>query len=236
MHNLHRYKIVALIGLLLLPLFTKAQKNLTSIDNKKLHFGILVGYNSSRFTIIHSPEFAFHDSIRVVESPNAAGFNVGIISNLRLSKRFDLRVIPTISLVERTIRFNELRDDGNFNDLDNIVESIFLDVPIGVKYKSDRFVDNMRFYVLGGGKVGWDVASNSKKREANDILKLAPIDLGIEYGFGFEFYFPYFMFTPEIKITQGIRNVHQPTDGLQYSDVIQQLRSRVLTFSLQFEG
>lgn len=217
---------------MLLPLFAEAQQNLTSIDNKKIHFGILVGYNSSRFTVTHSNSFIYNDSIISVESPNSPGFNVGIISNLRLSKRFDLRVIPTISLVERIIRYDEIQD----NTLDNVVESIFLDFPIGVKYKSDRVYDNMRFYILGGGKVGWDVASNSKKRKANDILKLAPIDFGVEYGFGFEFYFPYFMFTPEIKITQGMRNVHLPTDGLNYSDVIQQLRSRVITFSLQFEG
>jgi len=221
---------------MLLPLLTEAQQNLTSMDNKKIHFGILVGYNSSRFTVTHSESFIYNDSIDLVESPNSPGFNVGIISNLRLNKRFDLRVIPTISLVERIIRYDEILADGQDNTLDNVVESIFLDFPIGVKYKSDRVSDNMRFYILGGGKVGWDVASNSKKRKANDILKLAPIDFGVEYGFGFEFYFPYFMFTPEIKITQGMRNVHLPTDGLKYSDVLEQLRSRVITFSLQFEG
>jgi len=236
MHDLHRYKIVALIALLLLPLFSEAQQNLTSMDNKQLHFGILVGYNSSRFTVTHSESFIYNDSIKLVESPNSAGFNVGIISNYRITKRFDLRVIPTISLVERSIVYNEILPDGQSSVLDNIVESIFLDIPVGIKYKSDRFLDNMRFYVVGGGKFGWDVASNSKKRKANDILKLDPIDLGLEYGFGFEFYFPYFMFTPEIKITQGLKNVHLPTDGLRYSDVLDQLRSRVVTFSLQFEG
>lgn len=82
----------------------------------------------------------------------------------------------------------------------------------------------------------WDLASNSKKRKANDIVKLAVLDFGVEVGFGFEFYFPLFIFSPEIKLSRGLNNVHVPTENYQYSDVLDNLRSRTLTISLQFEG
>jgi len=221
--------------LLVLPMLVEAQQNFTKNENKILHFGILLGYNQTRFAVTHSETFINHDSIKVVDSPNTPGFNLGIISNFRLSRHIDLRVIPTLIFAEKDLRFTEFRSSGDVT-ITNTVESLYLDLPIGLKYKSDRFYDNFRFYVMGGMKLDYDLASNSDKRKANDIIKLGKIDVAAEAGFGFEFYFPLFIFSPEIKLSQGINNVHVPTTNLQYSDVISALRSRTLTISLQFEG
>ncbi len=232
--HLHRSAVV-LVALLLMPLVAQGQINFENHDNKRVHFGMLMGYNSTRFSVEHSEAFILHDSIKVVESPNSAGFNLGIVSNLKVGRRLDLRFIPTLIFAEKELRYVEVSGAGDFIRK-NTIESIYLSFPIGLKYKSDRFYDNFRFYILGGVKVDWDLASNSKKRKANDIVKLAPIDVGVEMGFGFEFYFPLFIFSPEIKLSRGLNNVHVPTENYQYSDVLENLRSRTLTISLQFEG
>ncbi|MBK8444279.1 MAG: PorT family protein [Sphingobacteriales bacterium] len=212
-----------------------AQKNLEKHDYKKIYFGILGGWNTTRFNIEHSKDFILNDSIKLLESPNTPGFNLGIISNFRLSKHADLRLIPTLVLAEKKLRYTEIANSGDSTFV-NTIESIYFDIPIALKYKSDRFNDNYRFYVMSGLRFDYDLASNSKKRRANDIVKLGRFDVAAELGFGFEIYFPMFIFSPEIKISRGLNNVHVPTDNLRYSDVIGALRSRTITISFQFEG
>lgn len=244
--NLYRNKIVKVSGLTVLVFSTlflsmmfsteaKAQMNMIAHDSKKIHFGILLGYNNTRFHVSHSEDFINNDTIKVLESPNTPGFNLGIVSNFKLTNRIDIRIIPTLIFAEKDLRYTEYRADGDFT-FTNTIESIFLDLPVGIKYKSDRFYNNFRFYVLAGGKIDYDLASNSKKRLANDIVKLGRFDYSAEVGFGFEFYFPLFIFSPEFKFGNGINNVHVPTENLIYSDVIDKLRSRTFTISLQFEG
>ncbi len=229
------FKVLVLLALVLAPLYGQAQMNLQDHDNKKIHFGILLGFNSTRFHVTHSNDFIKNDSIYVLESPTTPGFNLGIVSNFQLTPRIDLRVIPTLIFAEKDLRYVVKGSTIEGDPIDPI-ESIYLDLPIGIKYKSDRFYNNFRFYVLAGGKIDFDMASNSKKRRANDIVKLSQFDYSAEVGFGFEFYFPLFIFSPEFKIANGLNNVHSPTPTLIYSDVIDKLRSRTFTISLQFEG
>ncbi len=235
-HLLHLYgtKIAFFcLFLLLLPTTGWSQKNLPNHDKKLLHFGISLGLNNSNFGITRSDLFSFHDTIQVVDSPRAPGFNIGIISDLHLGPHADLRFIPALIFAEKKLRYEEFYRS---QDTTQVIESIILSFPLSFKYKSDRFFDNFRFYVLGGLRFDWDLASNSKARKATDIVKIASNDFRIDYGFGLEFYFPLFIFSPEIKISQGIRNLHVPTPDLRYSDVLDKLRSRYITISLQFEG
>jgi len=212
-----------------------AQPNLSNHDNKRVHFGISLGFNSGNFAITHSESFAYHDSIKVVESPNSPGFNVGIISDLHLSKHADFRFIPTLVFAEKDLDYVEVGTAGDVI-VNETVESIILEFPVTFKYKSDRFYDNFRFYVLGGGRLDWDLGSNSDARKASDIIKIDKYDFSLEYGAGLEFYFPLFIFSPEIKFTQGMYNLHVPTNNLRYSDVLGKLRSQYFTLSFQFEG
>ena len=54
------------------------------------------------------------DSLFILQSQEQKGFNLGIVSNLRLGRNSDLRFLPTLSFVSRRInyffnfRFNNL--------------------------------------------------------------------------------------------------------------------------------
>lgn len=212
------------------------KQNMLKNESKKMHFGIMLGFNRSNFAITHSSEFAYHDSIKVVNSPKKPGFNIGIISDLHLSKNADLRFIPTLIFAEKDLRYTEIYDANSDIEVTKTIESILLDFPILLKYKSDRFFNNFRFYAIGGARFDWDLGSNSKARRATDIVKINRYDFSVEYGVGLEFYFPLFIFSPEIKLSQGIPNIFVPTPNLRYSEVLQKLRSKFITISLQFEG
>jgi hypothetical protein len=70
----------------------------------------------------------------------------------------------------------------------------------------------------------------------NYIVKLKKTDYGVEGGIGFQFFFPYFILSPEIKFSYGLSNVHSRDESLRYSNVIDKMNSRMLLFSVHFEG
>lgn len=238
-HLFHLYgrKVICLFAIVSLFASQKstAQMNLTKHDRKKIHFGIAMSGIRSQFSVSRSAAFINNDTIQSVTSPVAGGFGLAIVSNLKISEHIDLRVIPGISLYSKQLDYTErIVDDSQF--LDEAIESIIISTPVSLKFKSDRFFDNFRFYVLSGMRFDYDMASNASKQRADDIIKLKAFDMAAEVGFGFEIYFPMFIFKPEVKFSRGLIDMHAPTENYIYSEVLDKLRSRMLTFSFQFEG
>jgi len=91
-------------------------------------------------------------------------------------------------------------------------------------------------YMMGGFKVETDLSSKANARNAENFVKLKKMDFGIEAGIGFNFYNKMFIFSPEIKISNGIGNVHSRDESLKYSNVIDRIQSRQIIFSVIFEG
>ena len=108
-------------------------------------------------------------------------------------------------------------------------------MPFHVRYKSEPFRD-MRLFVITGVKYGFDVASESRSRQADDLVKVSPTDFALEVGAGAQFFFPYFIFSPEIKFSHGLGNVLIFDRDLEESTLIEKILSRGLTISLHFEG
>jgi hypothetical protein len=225
--------------LLLLPTGTNAQfdqgKNLNYRDfqGKNYYFGITLGYNQSDFRIYHSNKFILNDSFARAESVTGPGFNLGIVSNLKIGDYFDLRFLPTLSFTERTIRYS-LPDNGD-RVFQRPLESVLVEMPFHVRYKSAPYHD-FRLFVIAGVKYSFDVASDSRTRQAAGIVKIAPTDFQVEYGAGIQIFFPYFIFSPEIKVSQGINNTLIFNGNLEQSNVLEKVLSRTFTLSLHFEG
>ncbi len=233
MYYILRYKI-ALYSLLLFSSYwavAQQQMNMRDYDVKRLiHFGITLGYNTSDFKIIHSQSFLYNDSVLVAESQKSQGFNLGIISDLHLDKHWDLRFIPTLTFAEKKLRYIIVGDDLVFKT----IESVYLDFPLLAKFKSDR-IQNFRMYLIGGLKYAVDMASNAEARNAPDIVKVNRTDFTLDYGFGFDFYFPMFKFAPELKVSHGLINVLTPDNRLIYARVLDKLFTRTFMITLNFE-
>ena len=89
--------------------------------------------------------------------------------------------------------------------------------------------------MMAGGRLDYDLAANSGKKTNDDVITLQKLDYAAEAGIGFHIYFPVFVLTPEIKITYGLRNVLSPNNNIKYSNTIDKIASRSLTFSLTVE-
>lgn len=213
-----------------------AQFNAWGYDQKfagaPVHFGITMGFNRADFRVFHSDLFTYNDTIRVAESIKKPGFNLGIISNVHIGKHSDFRFLPSMTFAERRLYYETFQDSGS---IEKSIESINVELPFLFKYKSDPWKD-MRAYVLLGFKYTYDLASNARARNAEDLVKVGRNDLSVDYGVGLEIYFPYFILAPEIRISQGIFNVLAEDPNLKYSNVFEKLLTRMFTFSLHFEG
>ena len=71
-------------------------------------------------------------------------------------------------------------------------------------------------------------------RKADDLVKVNPYDWSIEAGIGFQFFFPVFILSPELKISNGIINVHHRDPNLIYSSTIDKLKFPNDRFLLDF--
>lgn len=225
----------------LIALFVKAQDpnekgNLEKYYHERLHFGFSLGVNKADFIIHPVPHFERFDSLRSVVSEPKRGFNLGIVSDLRLHKYLTLRFVPNLSFTERTLNYYFEGDDTVTRV--KTIESTFLNFPINLKLRSKR-VHNFGAYILGGGAYNLDLASKRKVLNGSNIkdqiVKLQRDDFCYEVGAGSEFYFQYFKFAIEAKLSVGIRNmlVH---DNTIFSNSIDKLNSKVLLISITFEG
>ena len=207
--------------------------NFLDFQQKPYYFGITLGFNSADFRVFHSRNFILNDSIQTTQSVTGPGFNLGIVTNLKIGDYFDFRFLPTLSFAERNIEYTAA-SDGRLLPRRKL-ESVFVELPFHVRYKSAPYKD-MRLFVITGVKYGFDVASDSNTRQADSIVKIAPTDFSAEVGAGIQFFFPYFIFSPEFKMSYGLGNVLIFDENLEESKVIEKILSRTFTLSLHFEG
>jgi hypothetical protein len=205
--------------------------NLPNYDNKTVHFGFLIGINALDFKL--TPKTQIDQQLYVIKSQNQKGFNLGVVSNFRLSRSMDLRAIPTLSLAERRIQYT-LNENFILTDINKKIESTFIEFPLSIKYKSNRY-NNLRSYVITGLKYSLDLASQRNiDDEGLELVKIQQNDLSYEIGIGFDFYLPFFKFSPEFKANFGIINM-LVNDGSIYSNSLKDMKTRGFTISLTFE-
>ncbi|MCF6183251.1 MAG: PorT family protein [Bacteroidales bacterium] len=215
--------------------------NLKMFDHKRFHFGFTVGLNTSDFYIRNSDNFFDTTQIKQVyniENYQQPGFHLGPISNLRLGKYFDLRLLLNLTFTQRDLHYlvlKENQDGENYFDTYVMkISSTFLQLPLLLKYKAER-INNYRFYVIGGIDPTLDLAAKKKIPENEmPMIRLKQPDVYGEFGVGIDFYLPYFKFSPELKMGVGLNNV-AVADNTEYTGAMKYLKSKVFMLSFHFE-
>jgi hypothetical protein len=227
-------------------------KNLTTFDDKRLHFGFTLGINTTDFGFTHyniladNPKFISEsvngvqlygsEKIRADISTLTPGFTVAIVSNLRLAESFDLRFLPGMSFGERKLVYNIPIQD--INDLGNkdfySIKSTFLDFPLLLKYKSKK-MNNQRPYIIAGGALRIDISKSGQE----DLVRLKPFSTYLEAGVGWDSYLQFFRLSSELKFSFGMNNVldtgPKNTQAQVYSNAFSRLTSNMFIFSFHFE-
>ncbi len=209
--------------------------NMPEHDSKAYYFGITFGFNTSSYRIKYSQSFIDHDSFKTIQPSYGPGFNLGLMGNLRLSSFVDLRFVPSLAFAEKKVGLNVRDAAGNDSISNRTVESIYMHMPLQLKFKSDR-IKNFRFYAITGVKFDYDMAANARSRRRDEFIKVSAADFGYELGVGFEFYYPNFIFSPEIKLSQGLGNQLFKDPNIPLSNAIDVLSTRMIVISIHLEG
>lgn len=237
----YQYCLFSIVYCLLSSVYCSAQiikpLNLSGYDREKLHFGFSLAVNKAYFVLYPADAATKPDSILSVESTPDWGFNLGIVSDLRLHDYATLRFLPALTFQDRGIEYR-IRPTGtakpdSFYVVKKKVESTLLDFPINLKIRSER-LNNVSAYLLAGGKFSIDLASQEKTKNP-DIVKLNGKDWNFEAGFGLDFYLEYFKLSTEIKFCAGFKDrlFHENT---AWSASINKILTKTWLFSLNFEG
>jgi len=229
--------------------------NLTFFDDKEYHFGFFLGANQMLYTLKTKTDFEqtiyLQDQIPELNADRAQvlkigakptfGFTIGIISDMRLGKYFNLRFTPDLQFGERLFTY-DIRTEYR-GELDTIIgfekriPSTLLNFPISIKYKGIR-MHNSRPYIIVGGRVTLDLGSQASKtvneNERDITVKLYRDDIYAEAGVGFDFYFNWFKMSTQLKMSYGIRDVLLHEDNI-WVDPIESLNSKLFQFSVTFE-
>ena len=196
----------------------------------------MLGFNNADFAIKAKTNLNPFDSLMYIETTPMSGFNIGIISDLHLGEHFNLRFIPEISLIDRIVTYNIKYNNTTLYKVNKKIESVSLDMPLLLKFKSIR-MQNMRFYVIGGVQYSIDLASQAKKNSLNtDIIKLKLLrsDVQAQAGAGIDMYMDMFKFSIEFKMSYGMLNLLKNEDNL-YTNSIDHLKSKIFHLSFLFE-
>lgn len=227
--------ITVLLSFALTP-FAQKQINRPEHDDLPYYFGLSLSYNSSYLHPEKHPMFLQNDSVLSVDPGASGGLALGLVATIKMTNRFQFRFNPQLILGGAKFFTYQLKYptplEPEFQK--KTIPSTIVSFPFQVKFNSDR-IDNFRVYMLGGLKYDMDLASNSSARNAEDLVKLKKSDLGYEAGIGFNFFLPVVTISPELKISNGLSNVHARDANLKYSNILDKLQSRMIVFSIILE-
>lgn len=217
-----------------LPLFGqlggKDDRYFKDFERKSYYFGINLGFNRTGFSLSRSGFFINNDSVRVTEGRSELGLNMHMIANLKIGDYFDFRFIPGFSFAQRGLEFTNVQTSVVAN---RKIESVFVEMPLQLRYKSMPYKDK-RMFMLAGVKYSYDVQTNSKSRRS--LLKISPHDFQYEFGFGIQMFYPYFIFSPEIKFSKGLSNLLIYDNSRNEARILEKVRTEIISISLNFEG
>jgi hypothetical protein len=233
----NKYFFVLILLLASISLYGQRQKpkNSSTYDDKALHFGFSIGFNSLDFNTTLSQEYYAIDSLYPEVSSLQPGINIQVIVDYKPLKYVDIRFLPGVSFGQRNLVYYQGQEI--YNDQQKL-ESSFLEFPFLVKTKGNR-LNNFRPYLVGGFNFRYDLAGRKEYDDEEAIyLKLHRADLYYEIGAGLDIYLPFFKLAVELKMSTGLRDVlvHDPAPGYQeYANAIDALHSRIWVLAFHFE-
>ena len=208
----------------------KDNYNFRDFNRKSYYFGINIGFNSSGYKLQQSGFFINNDSIKVTEGKSEVGVNMHMVTNLKLGEYFDIRFLPGFSFAQRGLEFTSVSDS---KVIERKIESVFFELPFHIRFKSEPYKDK-RMFVVAGLKYSYDVQTNSKSRKS--LIRIAPHDFQYEVGVGMQMFYPYFIFSPEIKFSRGLGNILIYDKSQNEARVLENVVSQIFTISFNFEG
>lgn len=214
------------------------QERYKNFDKRLFHFGFMLGFNKSDFTVYQEVNAYNQYGLVSLTSKSTPGGQIGMLATMKLGTPvLRLRFIPTLSFQERVLSYQSL-DSFNFKKGvgEERVNSTNLDFPLMLQFRTKRF-NNFTAYTLLGAQYSIDLQSQEKASQnyIDPFVKIKRNDFQGQIGGGVEFFAPFFKVGFEVKYSHGFKSSFVQ-DNTPVSNPINQLYNKVWWFSIIFEG
>lgn len=235
---LHGHKVaIVILVLALFPgrseaqLFRWARQHNPSYDNRKISYGFSIGLLSSSYQVKYSDKFVTpkFDTVHSVQPVFSPGFSLGFLVNYRLAEYLDLRLMPKAGFYAHKLYYYFT----NAPTQSQLIETTLVEMPLLLKYKSARR-GNVRMYMVGGITPAFEASGKNDIGNSSAGLSIQKRNLSLEMGFGFDLYFPFFKFSPEIRFSRGIVNMLGGEHTI-YQDPISRLNTNTVSIYFIFQ-
>ncbi|MBS1544292.1 MAG: PorT family protein [Bacteroidetes bacterium] len=211
--------------------FKWARRNNPEFDNRKISYGFMIGLHTSAYQLKYSDQFVTQnfDTVHSVQGSFSPGFSLGFLVNYRVNEVMDIRILPKAGFYNHKLTYFYT----NGTTKQQLVETTMVELPILVKYKSMRR-GNVRMYMIGGFTPAIEASGKNDVQSTTANLDIRNVNLSLDAGFGFDFYFPLFKFSQEIRFSKGIANMLGPDPSI-YSAPLKYLNTNTISVYFIFQ-
>jgi hypothetical protein len=234
----HRHQIAFLVwGALLLPHVTQAQlfrwtrQHNPNYDERTITYGFSIGLHTSSYQVKYSDKFVTpkYDTVHSVQPIFLPGFSLGFLVNYRINEFLDLRLMPKAGFYSHKLYYYFT----NAPTQSQLVETTLVEFPLLLKYKSVRR-GNVRMYMIGGVTPAFEASGKNDIGNSSAGIPIQKRNLSLDAGMGFDFYFPLFKFSQEIRFSRGIVNMLGSQETI-YHDPISRLNTNTIAVYFIFQ-
>ncbi|MFM7194735.1 MAG: porin family protein [Bacteroidota bacterium] len=181
-----------------------AHRNNPEYDRRKFTYGFSIGIHNSAYQIRYANKFITQDqdTVHSVVPDFQGGFSLGFLINLRLHDMLDIRLMPKAGFYNHRLAYNFT----NAPTKRQLVETTMVELPLLLKYKSMRR-GNVRMYMVGGVTPAFEASGKKEVESTSGQLTIRKGNLSLDGGLGFDFYFPLFKLSQEIRYSRGVLNI-----------------------------
>lgn len=209
-------------------------QNKPYVDYRRLHYGFFVGTHVQDMEFVNNGYVTADGETWYADIAHySPGLTVGVLADLRLNNHFSLRLMPSMHFGQNDVVF---REQGSGDVSRQQIKATYIAVPFNVKCAAERF-NNYRPYMTFGVSPMVNLTVKKQKQ-----LLVKRFDTMLEFGFGCDFYLPFFKLIPELKfafspldILQKERNDLLDSNLLKFTDSVDRVSSKMIILTFYFE-
>jgi hypothetical protein len=211
--------------------FKWARQHNPNYDERFISYGFMIGLHTSAYQLQYADRFVSQnfDTLHSVITPFLPGFSLGFLVNMRLNADLDLRLMPKAGFYNHRVEYRFT----NRAVKEQLVETTVMEFPMLLKYKSVRR-GNVRMYMVGGITPAVELSGKNDAQSGSSGLDIRKQNLSLDAGLGFDFYFPLFKFSQEIRFSRGLANMLGPSPS-SFSDPLRSLNTNTISVYFIFQ-